>query len=209
MKKKIKSGVYLVVDPGMSKNKLLLQLEKLQHSSLSAVQIWDNFAGVKDVNDLLAEITQLFKDSETPLLINNHWQYLESFEFDGIHFDQLPADLTSITQQLGSAFLKGITLTNDLDIMEQADKLGFDYISFCSVFPSATSNSCELVRYDTVKECRKRTQMPLFLSGGITPEKINLLEGLEYEGVAVVSGIMKAEDPLRQLNKYLLELEKQ
>ena len=42
----------------------------------------------------------------------------------------------------------------------------------------------------------------IFLSGGITPDNMEELKELNYDGIAVVSGIMNAENPLKSLNLY-------
>lgn len=100
----------------------------------------------------------------------------------------------------------GITVNNDLSLVQWANDNSFDYISFCSIFPSTTSNSCQLVKFETITKARTITQMPIFLAGGIQPENIYQLNNLDYDGVAVVSGIMSADDPFEKANKYLNEL---
>ncbi|ULT43210.1 hypothetical protein KRR40_06900 [Niabella defluvii] len=39
------------------------------------------------------------------------------------------------------------------------------------------------------------TTMPLFLAGGIKPGNMETLSGLDYSGIAIVSGIMEADNP--------------
>lgn len=87
-------------------------------------------------------------------------------------------NILQIKNEMNRKIITGITCNNDLSIVEWADKNEFDYISFCSMFPSSTANSCELVTFDTVKEARKITTLPVFLAGGIKPENIELLNEL-------------------------------
>lgn len=205
---KIKKGVYLVIDPAMDMHKRNVQLTKIRDAELSAIQIWDNFTSLSShqINDVFQSVFDIFKEKEIPIFINNQWQYLMEYPFSGIHFDLFPNDLEGISEKVGRSFLKGLTLNNDLSMVSKAKENQFDYLSFCSLFPSSTSNSCEVVHFDTVKKCREITDIPIFLAGGITPQNMALMEELDYYGVAVVSGIMEAENPLAQLEKYMTKV---
>lgn len=204
-RKKINQGIYVVVDPALDQSKLLAQLEKIKNESLAAIQIWDN-PKAAITPEIIEAIRHLFKDTETPVLINNHWQFLETYDLDGVHFDKLPTNLEQINKKLGRDFIKGITLTNDLKELPQIEKMSFDYLSFCSVFPSTTSSSCDLVNFETIKSCREISAIPIFLSGGIKPENISQLCELDFDGVAIVSGIMKAVNPKEAIENYTNEL---
>src|SRR6185369_6565581 len=98
------------------------------------------------------------------------------------------------------------TCNNDLAIVDWAMKQKLDYISFCSVFPSSTSNSCDLVSFDTIRRAREITSLPIFLAGGISPDNMKRLRELDFDGVAVISGIMNQDDPAQAAKKYLTEL---
>lgn len=203
--KKINPGIYLVVDPSLGPVKIASQLEKVRYENFAAIQIWDN---PKEVitPEIIESVCSIFKDTNIPVLINNQWEYLKKYALDGVHFDSLPTNLEQINKELNRDFIKGITLTNDIRELEQIEKMGFDYLSFCSIFPSATSNSCHLVNFETIKACREKSNIPIFLSGGIEPENINQLQELDFDGVAVVSGIMKVSNPKEAFEKYTDEL---
>jgi thiamine-phosphate pyrophosphorylase len=201
-KQAINEGLYLVVDPCLEKTRLLHTLLQVSKAPLAAVQVWDNPQWTDDEN-LLAEICEIFAATPIPVLVNNRIDWLKKFRFDGIHFDVIPADWQIQKVAFGRPIITGLTLTNELDLLDLPAAQGLDYISFCSMFPSSTSNSCELVRPASVLEARKHYSLPIFLAGGIRPESLPQLSALPYDGVAVVSGIMQAEDPLKQIENYL------
>src|SRR5690625_5472875 len=136
--KTIHKGVYVVIDPGMEQQSILSQLEKVKKKPLAAIQIWNN-PNTKITSHLIESILALFKDTNTPVLINNEWAYLKEFDLDGVHFDTLPTDLEQINKEVNRKFIKGITLTNELGGLSEIEAMGFDYLSFCSVFPSSRS----------------------------------------------------------------------
>ncbi|NLI72666.1 MAG: thiamine phosphate synthase [Bacteroidales bacterium] len=205
MKKKIKSGVYIVINPAQDKGEILRRLMQLKGEEIAAIQVWDNPDVEKMDEELMDEIIHLFKDS-TPVLINNQWEMLNTHAFDGVHFDAIPDNFNEIVSEVNRDFIKGVTLGNELNIVKKAKELNFDYLSFCSMFPSQTTDSCEIVRPDTVKKCRQMTDLPLFLAGGIRPNNINLLKDLSFQGIAVISGIMSADNPKIALKEYQNQL---
>lgn len=205
MKKEVSTGIYVVVNPIMEADNLLSQLNRIKHENIAALQIMEDPQWKLD-KSLLKAIIDIFSQTTTPVLINNQWELCRELPFDGIHFDSFPEKLIEIEQGVGRSFLKGLTLENDLSKVKKAEELGFDYFSFCSLFPSKTSDNCEIVNPDTIVKCRAITSLPVFLAGGITLENIQSLKGLPFDGIAMVSSVMSAENPeelLREFNTLL------
>lgn len=201
--KNIKDGVYLVIDPSMEENLLLEKVEAALNSPLSVLQIWDNFTEEEKIIPLCEKIATLAHEKNVPVLINNRWKIFNETNLDGIHFDEIPQDLLAVRENLNRPAIIGVTCNNDLDQITEATNAEIDYISFCSIFPSVTSNSCELVDFDVIREARLIFPGSIFLSGGIQPANMEKLSSLEYNGVAIVSGIMSADHPDQAVHHYL------
>ncbi|MGC8803493.1 MAG: thiamine phosphate synthase [Bacteroidales bacterium] len=203
---KIEKGLYLIVDPSKKFEQILGRLRAVLHLPISAVQIWDNFDSVSNEKALVESVLATCHSFQRPVIINNRWEWLLHYPLDGVHFDAIPNNFEMILKSVGRTFLKGITCNNDLSTVRWAHLHHFDYISFCSVFPSSTANSCELVNLDVVKMAIREYNIPLFLAGGITPDNLSQLSDIDYQGIVVVSGIMSADDPLLAALKYLEKL---
>lgn len=202
MKKKIQNGVYLVIDPSMKQQQLFERLASVLKEHICAVQIWDHFPTEEVKQEIIPSVCAMCKAANVPVLINNDWSLLQQFPLDGVHFDTLPADMEEIRKTVDRDFIAGVTVNNSLDVVTSAEQNKLDYISFCSVFPSSTSNSCEQVTFDTIRKARTITSMPIFLAGGMRLENISKLDELDYNGVAVISGIMQAENPAEATKQY-------
>jgi len=201
-KKSISSGIYLVIDPSMEEQVLLKKLQIVLTKEIAAVQVWDNFKADQDITGLIGKIQFLCAQHRTPVLINNRWEYLTATGLDGVHFDAVPDDLDQIRKKIRKASILGLTCGNDLADVGWAVEQGIDYISFCSMFPSSSVGDCEIIAYGTVKKARSIFDGPLFLAGGICPENLKRLDGLKYDGIAVISGIMDSENPGRAMDEY-------
>lgn len=205
------SGVYLVVDPSVEKSMLLEKVHQALVGGVAILQIWNNWPddfSREDKVELIVAILDLTRRYQAPLLINDDWELLKTCPLDGVHFDEIPDNLSRIKEEIDRDFIAGITCGNDLETIRWADQNGFDYISFCAMFSSPSVGSCEIVSPETVKKARELTNLPLFLSGGITPEKIEELDELDFNGVAVISGILQADAPARETQNYKEALKK-
>lgn len=200
----ITGGVYLVVDPAMDRSLLLSKLAPALKTGITAVQIWNNWLPGTDKGSYIAAVSGLCRAYSVPLFIGNDWELLiDSPDLDGVHFDSVPENYAEIKRKVGRPFMAGITCSGDLDIVRWANKNEFAYVSFCAMFPSTSAGSCTIVMPSAVREARGITDLPLFVSGGITPENILSLRKLTpFDGVAVISGIMSADDTSLKVRSY-------
>lgn len=205
-KYKIAGGIYLIIDPSIDSPVLIKKLQQALQGKIAAVQIWNNWLPGQLKEPLIQIVCDLCHHHEVPVIINNEWQLLPLLPLDGVHFDGIPENYELIKQTIKEDIIIGITCNNDLKVVNWAEDHHLSYLSFCSVFPSGTSTSCELVSFDIIKKARKITAMPIFLAGGISLENINELSGLAYDGIAVVSAILNASDPAKVTREYLKHL---
>lgn len=203
-KPKIVGGVYLVVDPSMDRSLLLSKLALALKAGIVAVQIWNNWAEETDKQSFLTTVSSFCGAYGVPLLIDNDWELLIDLPcLDGVHFDTIPPNYLEIQRKVNRPFVAGITCSGNLEVVRWAEANLLDYISFCAMFPSTSAGSCAIVMPSTVKQARSLTNLPIFVSGGITPQNIKALRKLTpLNGVAVISGIMSAEDPYSNVKLY-------
>lgn len=204
----IQQGIYLIIDPSMNEEILFGKLNIILKEKISAIQVWDNFNKDQNIEELLLNIHEKASLKNIPIIINNRWELLKQIPLNGIHFDEIPDDLNKIKEEINRDFIIGITCNNELSTIEYAEKHQFDYISFCSMFPSKTANSCELVNFETVEKAKSIFSGKIFLAGGIDLNNIKNLDVLKYDGIAVVSGIMNAENPSGTIKSYHQKIKK-
>lgn len=199
--KKITGGIYLVVDPSKGVEIILPILRQAIAGGVNVVQIWDHWLPEQAKEPLIEEICGQAHAHGIPVLINEDWRLLLHTSLDGVHFDNEP-DMAVIRKQVARPFIAGITCGNEPARVNWAIDQHMDYISFCSMFPSGSAATCELVSVETVQRARQLTGMPIFLAGGITPENISSLAVTQLDGIAVIGGIMKSADPQQSASNY-------
>ena len=205
---KISGGIYLIVDMELAKTTLLKKLSEALEGGISCVQIYNTKNKSQVLVETINTVCIMCHQFNVPVLVNNDWTLLNETLVDGVHFDEIPGDLMQVNNDVTKDFLKGITCSNDLDVITWAHSHKFDYVSFCSMFPTRSATSCELVSFDTVRKARRLTDIPFFVAGGINLENINQLSELPLNGIAVISGIMASTDITVSTKNYIDELNK-
>lgn len=204
-------GIYLVVDPAMGRDELLTKLSESLSAGIDVLQIWNNWPEKISHAEKLALIQDIIASAEAcnvPVLINEDWQLLSETNLHGVHFDDIPGNWEEVKSSIDKEKIIGITAGNSLESIRWAADQPINYLSFCAMFPSSSVSSCEIVSRETVLEARHITDLPLFLSGGIRPENLSSLTGLDFQGIAVISGIMSAESPAGMIEEYRAQMRK-
>lgn len=198
----ITGGVYLVIDPARKAQGLFRAVEQALRGGVDILQVWNHWLPGQDKRAFVAQVCAMAHARQVPVLINEEQELLQGTGLDGIHFDEPPAGLQALRRSAGRPLIMGLTCGNDLERVRLAIREGFDYLSFCAMFPSRSAGSCELVRPETVRAARELGRLPIFVSGGITPGNLVSLAATGLDGVAVISGILDAPDPEAMVRQY-------
>lgn len=204
------NGVYLVVDPKRNWENLLLKLDKALKGGLNIVQIWNHWAENISMGkklEFLDKIKKLCANFNVPVLMHEDWELARQTGLDGVHFDEIPIRFNDVQKELNGKIV-GLTVGNDLDKIRWAEEQNINYISFCAVFPSSSVDICEIVDQKNIHVARTMTNVSIFLSGGIRTDNLKYLDKLDFDGVAIISGILDATDPTEAVQEYILELQR-
>ncbi|QAR30370.1 thiamine phosphate synthase [Ornithobacterium rhinotracheale] len=182
--------IYLIIDVQIPLAKLQADL-KLILQDLDKVQLYNTEE--ISVENLQKYIFWFLENSLAQVFIYENMLALELSKNIGIHLDT-PEDLTGLEQKLNRKIPKGCTVGNDLAVLKRAQKYGYDYISFCSVFPTKSANVCELVKFENIRKARALFSGEIFLAGGITPKTRKMLDNVDFDGIATISALMTSKD---------------
>ena len=202
-------GIYLVLDPSQEWGILLKKLHSALKGGVQIIQIWNHWeVDISQAEKLrfINRVKELAQQFHVSVLMHEDYELALEADLDGVHFDHMPKNFESIKNSLKGKYI-GMTVGNDPNKIAWADKQKLAYISFCSMFPSSSVTSCEIVDQQSVIKAREITDLPIFLSGGISPHNLKALSQLPFSGVAIISGIMSSDNPERAVRQYLAEIE--
>ncbi len=192
----MKKQIYLIIDAEIPLEELQQQLNSVL-PFISKVQLYHT---KKIDTDSLKNLIYWLTSNCKSCWVYEDKEALKWHPHLGIHLDEVE-DISELEKTLQRVIPKGVTVGNDLEKLKKAEALGYDYISFCSVFPTTSAAVCELVNFEKISQARSLFSREIFLAGGINESTQPQLEGLDYDGIAVISALMDAKNPLETLQK--------
>ncbi len=120
-----------------------------------------------------------------------------------------PDSVADARRQLGPSPVIGFS-AHDVAGAAAAVEAGADYVLISPIFPTTSKPDADPIGLDPVRACAERlVETPVFALGGITPDNIRDCLDAGAHGVAVLSGILDANDPAAAAARYQNELPKQ
>jgi len=188
MKKEI--GLYPIVDSSDWLEKLLpLGVKTIQ------LRIKDKQA-VKLENEIKRSVL-LANQYQANLFINDYWELAIRYKAYGVHLGQEDLDTADIAKIRNAGLYFGISTHSDTEIA-RACEFNPSYIAFGPIFPTTSKvmpHSAQGIA--ELKRIRhKLINYPLVAIGGINLERLPDILAAHVDGVALISAITQAEDPI-------------
>jgi len=184
-------GLYLVVDPKVSG--VLEKVERALRGGVDILQLWSGEG--REREELASRLLRLARTYGVPLLVHEDLELAMAIGADGLHLDGKRPTPQEVRERLGAEALVGLTCGGHLEEVRWAKEQGADYVSFCSVFPTKSVKTCDLVPLELIREAKMKFSIPIFASGGITLENVDHVLATGVDGIALISAILEAPDP--------------
>ncbi len=190
--------LYLVTDPGLVGDRDLPGLvEAVARAGVTLVQLRDKTASTAALLRLAVALVERLRPLGVPLIVNDRADVALAAGAAGVHVGQsdLPAPLAR--RVTGGGMLIGLSIER-LEELDDAGVEAADYLALSPVFP--TSTKADIARplgLDGLARMRAKTKKPIVAIGGIDLERAAQAIGHGADGVAVVSAILGADDPVR------------
>ncbi|OGR39040.1 MAG: thiamine-phosphate diphosphorylase [Desulfovibrionales bacterium GWA2_65_9] len=191
-------SLYLVTDQRLCGEQNVLDVVGLAvRGGATMVQLREKRLDMRSLVDLARALKGLLAPFGVPLLINDRVDAALAVGADGVHLGQhdMPAELAR--HLLGPRALIGLSVER-LEHIREAERLDADYYGISPIFPTPTKPDLESVwGLAGLAAARQATARPLVAIGGINADNAEAVVRAGADGVAVVSAICAAADPLR------------
>ncbi|WP_042349971.1 thiamine phosphate synthase [Bacillus massiliigorillae] len=85
---------------------------------------------------------------------------------------------------------------------QQAEIDGADYVLYGHCYETNSKKNKAPNGIETISLIKSKLTIPIFAIGGITPERVNELQHLHSDGIAIMSGIFSATSPFASAEQY-------
>lgn len=190
--------LYLVTDHQLCGEKSVLDVVGLAvRGGATMVQLREKRLDMRSLVDLARALKGLLEPFGVPLIINDRVDAALAVGAHGVHLGQHDMPAMLARHLLGQSAVIGLSVER-LEHIHEAERLDVDYYGVSPIFPSATKPELSSAwGLDGLAAARRATARPLVAIGGINAGNAGAVFGAGADGVAVVSAVCAAADPLK------------
>jgi thiamine-phosphate pyrophosphorylase len=190
-------GLYLVTDRGLCGQKSLEDVVYMAlQGGVACVQLREKDISTRVFVEEARKIKALMAPFKAPLIINDRIDVALAAEADGVHIGQedMPYDIAR--KLMGPRAIIGLSVETWEDV-EMAQNLDVDYLGVSPVFETPTKTDTKGTwGLEGLARIRSFSRHPLVGIGGLNASNAADAVKAGADGVAVVSAICSAPDPL-------------
>lgn len=186
----------LVTDRGLSKGRSLNDVVGAAVAGgVTMVQLREKDAETREFVEHARALKDLLAPKKIPLIINDRVDIALAVDAEGVHVGQTDMPVEIVRRLVGSGKIIGLSITNETQI-RQPDAQAVDYLGIGPLYAQTTKgNASTPLGVEGFRNLRALTEKPVMAIGGLKPDNSADVLAAGADGLAVVSGIVSAEDP--------------
>lgn len=204
--------LYLVTDSTYhTEESFLHTVEEACIGGATIVQLREKSGSSRDYLNQALKVKEITDRYHIPLIIDDRIDIALACDAAGVHVGQSDLPVSYARRLLGQDKIVGATAKTVPQALEAYEQ-GADYLGVGAMFPTTTKVVTILTAPATLTEIRHTVPIPVVAIGGLNRGNMDILKDTAADGIAVVSAIMKAEDPrsaAEELKKHMIELREQ
>lgn len=198
-----KSAIYAITDSKLMPGELLFKkAEAVLKVGIGCLQYREKNADPVKKKQRAERLLKLCRQYKTPLIINDDLELALEIDADGVHMGQSDGSLTDARARLGVDKILGATCHASLELAQQAQDAGADYLAFGRFFPSATKPDAPPAPLELIAEAKARFQRPIVVIGGIDQGNAEVVLAQGADMIAVVNSLFADDNPADALAAF-------
>lgn len=191
-----KLALYLVTDDSRGDAHLLHTVRQALIGGVTTVQLRRKHDDGRQLVELGRAVRRMTAEHGSLYIVNDRVDIALLTDADGVHVGQSDLSCQDVRMLLGGHKIVGVSACTVAEAIA-AEQDGADYLGIGAVFPTASKLDADMCHLHGLAEVAKRVSIPIVGIGGIQQANAAAVIGAGAAGVAVVSAVMRADDPLR------------
>lgn len=188
-------SLYLVTDSTYhSEESFLHTVEEACRGGVTFLQLREKNKGGKSYLDLAFKVKAITDRYNISLIIDDRIDVAIACDAAGVHVGAEDIPVKYARKLLGKDKIVGAT-AKTVENALKAYNDGADYIGTGAIFPTTTKVVTVLTEVSTLNEICEAVPIPVIAIGGLNIDNIDILDNSPVNGIAVVSAIMKSDNP--------------
>ena len=203
MKKIKERSLYLVISEeyGCGRNPIEIAKNAIK-GGVDMIQMREKHKPTAELVQLGKKLSNLCRGNGVIFIVNDDPMLAAEIGADGVHLGQEDMRIFSFDvarRIMGEDKIIGIS-THSIEQFSEANEKGFDYIAFGPVFETKTKDY--FLGAADIDKVINAARKPVFFIGGINFLNIDGILSKGAKNIALIRGILEAEDILRETVKY-------
>ncbi len=188
---------YFITDENAPDCPPLKQVEIAITAGATVIQYRHKSFSSKDFKEIEV-IRDLCRRHSVPLIINDNILLAKAVDADGVHLGQSDEEVSIARKVMGPDAIIGISVST-IEELEKTDLSFCNYIGTGPVFATNTkADASPVIGLDGLWKVSEKSSRPVVAIGGIDAFRVDECFSHGAAGVAVISAITRAEDPVRR-----------
>ncbi|MFD1186264.1 thiamine phosphate synthase [Pontibacter rugosus] len=154
-------------------------------------------ASIKELQEWLKELPKVY---HRHIMLHSYHQLAEEFEVKGLHFREADRAAAAVTPKYSLAFSTSFHSLADVQQPQPYVDYGFLSPIFQSIskkdYPAAFTK-------EKLQEIVPQAKLPLIALGGVTAEKLPLVQEMGFKGAAVLGAVWEQPNPVEAFKELL------
>ena len=203
MNRKPLKGLYAITDPQLMGTDLISKAEQAMLGGINILQYRNKTAIPEQQEQEASTLASLCNKHNVLFIINDNVELAIKVNADGVHLGQKDTSIQHARKLLGENKVIGVTCNNQIELAQEAQTQGADYIAFGRFYNSLTKPSAPKAELSLLREANKLITIPIVAIGGITAEVAPSLLKEGANMLAVIQGIFAQEDVLNTTRQFV------
>ncbi|MEH7384547.1 thiamine phosphate synthase [Bacillus sp. JJ1521] len=187
-----------VTDQSHSVRELASKIIKIKNK-IDFVQIREKTKTVKEIIILLQYLEEGGVEKEK-IILNDRLDIALLMDIPNVHFPEIGLPVKMVKERF--PHLTVGRSVHSYEGAKEAEAKGADYLLYGHCYETNSKRGKAPNGIEPLIEMKKHLSLPIYAIGGIKLDKVNELRELKAEGIAVMSGIFSAENPLAAASQF-------
>ncbi|SMN13268.1 Thiamin-phosphate pyrophosphorylase [Bathymodiolus heckerae thiotrophic gill symbiont] len=140
------------------------------------------------------QLHRLCAKHHTLFIINDDINLAKKIKAGGVHLGKTDASINQARAILGGNAVIGVSCYNDINLAQQAQSQGADYVAFGALFPSTTKPNAPQCGLDIITQAAQGLHIPIVGIGGIDFDNQQQAFDAGCDSVAMISALFQSTD---------------
>lgn len=157
--------------------------------------------GARDYLALAQQVKAVTDRWNVPLIIDDRVDVALACDAAGVHVGASDLPVAVCRKLLGPDKIVGAT-AKTVEAAKASYADGASYLGTGAIYPTTTHVTTKLTPVSTLNEICRAVPIPVVAIGGLNADNMGVLKNSPIAGVAIVSVVMKADDPPRRCRAH-------